>query len=191
MAQRRPESGLPRTLAEFGRWHAQQPERWEFIAGVPVLMAPASLGHTIIKGNVYHHLANRLAGSPCRAFVDGAEIKSRQFSAIPNVVVSGGPIDLRSAVIAEPVLIVEVLSPSSERDDIGRKWQGYCLIPALRHYLVIAQDQPFVTLHTRIGPAAFEESVHQEGSIELAALGVTLALDEIYEDVTFEQPDHD
>lgn len=191
MAQRRPESGLPRTLAEFDRWHAQQPERWEFIGGVPVMMAPASLPHSTIKGNIYAALRARLAGSSCRAFVDGPQVKGAGFAAIPDVLVTCAPLDQRSPVISEPALIVEVLSPSSERDDAGRKWQAYCLIPSLRHYLVVAQDQPFVTLHTRIGPAAFEESVHQEGSIELAALGVTLTLDEIYEDVTFEQPDHD
>lgn len=186
MAQRKPESGLPRTVEAFDRWHAARSERWEFIAGVPVMMAPGSLSHTIIKGNVLRHLANKLAGSPCRAFVDGAEVKSRQLSAIPDVVVACGPIDLASSTIAEPVVIVEVLSPSSERDDIGRKWQGYCLIPSLRHYLVVAQDSRFVTLHTRTGPASFDESIHQEGAIALEAIEVTLTLDEIYEDVTFE-----
>ena len=190
MARRRSESDLPRTLEEFDHWHAQQPERWEFIAGVPVMMAPASLPHSIIKGNIYAALRARLAGSSCRAFVDGPEVKGSGFSAIPDMLVTCVPLDQRSPVITEPLLIVEVLSPSSERDDAGRKWQAYCLIPSLRHYLVVAQTSRFVTLHTRTGPAAFEESVHQEGSIELGALGLTLGLDEIYEDVTFEQPDH-
>ena len=68
MAKRKPESDPPRTMEEFDRWHAERPERWEFIAGVPVMMAPGSLPHTIIKGNVLRHLANKLVGSPCRAF---------------------------------------------------------------------------------------------------------------------------
>ena len=66
MAKRKPESDLPRTLAEFERWNAEQPERWEFIAGTPVMMAPGSLPHTIIKGNIFRHLANKLADSRCR-----------------------------------------------------------------------------------------------------------------------------
>lgn len=188
MAKRRPESELPRTVAEFEAWNAAQPERWEFIAGHPVMMAPGSLPHTIIKGNVFRHLANKLAGSPCRAFVDGAEVKGQSLSAIPDVVVSCGRIDQASSVIAEPTLIAEVLSPSTERDDTNRKWQAYCLIQSVQHYLVVAQESPFVTLHTRTGPSSFAETVHQAGAIELPALAISLTLDEIYEDVTFPDP---
>ena len=43
----------PRTVAEFEAWHARQPERWEFVDGVPRMMAPASMNHSIIKRNVF------------------------------------------------------------------------------------------------------------------------------------------
>ena len=185
MARRKPESDLPRTVPEFEAWNAAQPERWEFIAGQPVMMAPASLSHTIIKGNAFVALREKLKGTPCRAFIDGAEVKGHRLSAIPDVVVACGPIDQASSLIEEPMLIVEVLSPSTERDDTYRKWQSYCLFQTLQHYLVIAQDSRFAMLHTRTGPASFEERVHRDGLIELSALGVTLTLDEIYEDVTF------
>src|SRR5690349_19111809 len=116
MAKRRPESELPRTVAEFAGWSAEQTERWEFIAGHPVMMAPPSLPHTIIKTNVGRHLGNKLVGSGCRAYVDGAEVKGHRLSAIPDIVVACGPIDQTSPAIAAPVLVVEVLSPSTERD---------------------------------------------------------------------------
>ena len=185
IAKRRPESDLPRTIAEFDVWNAGQPERWEFFGGHPVMLAPASKPHTIIKTNIARHLANRLAGARCRTYAEGVEIKTAAMSLIPDVAVECRPIDLTTPAVAEPVLIVEVLSPSTAKDDIGQKWQGYCLIQSLRHYLVVAQDSRFVTLHTRTGPASFEETVHQEGVIELAALGVSLSFEEIYEDVTF------
>ncbi len=183
MAKARPESDLPRTVDEFDRWNSEQPERWEFIAGVPVMMAPASLPHTLIKGNIYRHLGNMLAGKPCRALVDGAEVKSYKLAAIPDVLVACGELDQRTPTIAEPVVLVEVTSPSSERDDTLRKWQGYCLIPSLRHYLVVAQDMRFVTVHSRTGPSSFAEEVYQEGVIELPAIGVSLSIDEIYDGV--------
>jgi Uma2 family endonuclease len=186
MAKRKPASDLPRTVAEFEAWHARQPERWEFIAGATVMMAPGSLPHTIIKGNVFAALRAKLAGSPCRAFVDGAQVRGRRLSAIPDVDVACASIDLASPTIAEPMVIVEVLSPYSERDDTLRKWQGYCLIPSLQHYLVVAQDSRFVTLHTRTGAASFEERVFQDGVIELGSLRVSLSLDEIYEGIEFE-----
>jgi Uma2 family endonuclease len=183
MAKARPESDLPRTVDEFDRWNSEQPERWEFIAGVPVMMAPASLPHTLIKGNIFAALRAKLAGTPCRAVVDGAEVKSYKLSAIPDVLVACGELDQRTPTIAEPVVLVEVLSPSSERDDTQRKWQGYCLIPSLRHYLVVAQDSRFVTVHSRTGPSSFAEEVYQDGVIELPAIGVSLSIDEIYDGV--------
>jgi Uma2 family endonuclease len=183
MAKAKPRSELPRTVEEFDRWHAAQPERWEFIAGAPVMMAPGSLAHTIIKGNIYGTLRDKLRGKGCSAFVDGAEVKGPKLSAIPDVVVQCGPPDLTTPVIAGPVLIVEVMSPSSERDDTYRKWQGYCLIPSLRHYMVVAQEERFVALHSRTGPFTWTEQVHVEGAVELPALGVTLSLDEIYEGI--------
>jgi Uma2 family endonuclease len=185
MAKAKPESELPRTVEAFDRWHLFQPERWEFINGVPVMMAPPSLPHTIIKGNIYTALRAKLAGTPCRALVDGAEIKSRNLSAIPDVLVACGPLDQSTPTVEEPSLIVEVNSPSSERDDTHRKWQGYCLLPSLKHYLVVAQEQPFVTLHTRTGPSSFEERVYEDGTIELSGLGVSLSLAEIYDGVEF------
>ena len=193
MAKAKPLPGteLPRTVREFDRWNADQPESWEFIAGVPVMMAPPSLPHTIIKGNVFAALRAKLAGTPCRALVDGAEVKSKGLSAIPDVVVLCGQLDQSTPTIKEPVLLVEVVSPSSQRDDTQRKWQGYCLIPSLKHYLVVAQETRFVTLHTRTGPSSFLEEVFEEGLVDLSGLGASMTFDEIYADVVFPEPEPD
>lgn len=191
MARVKPVNELPvMTVEEFDRWHADQPERWELIRGVPVMMAQGSRRHTFIKTNIARHLANKLAGTDCYATVDGIEVKERNvdLSAVPDVVVECGPPDFSASEAAEPVVLVEVLSPSSERDDVGRKWQGYCLIPSLRHYLVVDQDSRFVTVHTRTGPSSFAEDVVREGAIELTALGVSLSLDEVYERVVLPTP---
>jgi Uma2 family endonuclease len=194
MAKAKPVTDLPWTVEEFDQWHATQPDRWEFIFGTLVMMAQESLRHTLIKTNIARHLGNKLAGSTCRVFADGAEVKNRdlQLSAVPDVVVACGPLDLSSPEVREPTALVEVLSPSNERDDTGRKWQGYCLIPSVRHYLIVDQEKPFITVHTRTGPSSFAEEVVREGAVELTSLGVTLTLGEIYEDVTFpesEPPD--
>ena len=175
------------TVEEFDRWHAGQPERWELIGGVPVMMAEASLRHTTIKGNIFAALRAKLAGTGCRAYVDGAEVKERsaRLSAVPDVVVQCRPPDLSSAELTEPVVVVEVLSLSNERDDTGRKWQGYCLIPSLRHYLIVDQERAFITVHTRTGPFSFAEDIVQEGAVELSAIGVSLPLGEVYEDIVF------
>jgi Uma2 family endonuclease len=101
-----------------------------------------------------------------RAHVDGPQILTGEISAIPDVVVSCGPIDHSTPVIAEPALIAEVMSPSSEGDDTTRKWFAYRKIPSLRHYLVLSQEQREVQVHSRAGDLWHERFV-AEGALEL------------------------
>jgi Uma2 family endonuclease len=173
------EEDWPRTVEEFQAWHARQPERWEFIEGQPRLMAPASMTHSIIKRNVLRALDRSLEGSGCEALVDGPQILTDDISAIPDAVVSCAPLDLSTPVIAQPSMIVEVMSPTSELDDTGRKWLAYRKIPSLRHYLVLAQDQRLVHVHTRAGDVWRERFV-SEGVLELDDPAVRLDVAALY-----------
>jgi Uma2 family endonuclease len=166
MARAAREHDWPRTVAEFEAWHARQPERWEFIDGRPRLMAPASMKHSIIKRNVLRALDRALVDSGCEVLVDGPQILTDEISAIPDVVVTCAPIDLSTPAIAEPTVIVEVMSPSSEGDDTLRKWFCYRKIASLKHYLVIAQDRRLVQIHSRAGDLWRERFV-SDGAIEL------------------------
>jgi Putative restriction endonuclease len=119
------EEDWPRTVAEFQEWHAREPERWEFVDGRPRLMAPASMTHSILKRNALRTLDRALADSGCEVLVDGPQILTDEISAIPDVIVTCAPMDLSTPVVAEPTIIVEVMSPSSEADDTLRKWFSY------------------------------------------------------------------
>jgi Uma2 family endonuclease len=179
MAEAARREDWPRTIEEFEIWHARQPERWEFIDGQPRLMAPASMKHSIIKSNIFAALHRALAGSPCTALVDGPQILTDEISAIPDIVVTCSAIDLSTPVIAEPVIIVEVMSPSSEADDAGRKWFSYRKIPSLRHYLVLSQDEPVAQVHSRTGDL-WRERFISAGVIELDDPPVRLEVEAIY-----------
>lgn len=179
----RSELGLPRTLEEFKLWRLEQPETWEFIAGQAVMMAPASKRHTAIKGNIFNSLTNRLRGSGCRAFVNGIEIEGADFSVIPDLTVSCSETDFDSSVEDEPVVIVEVLSKSTEAFDRGEKWRFYRSFASLRHYLLVHQERRLIELHTRMAADIFEERFIEEGDVPLPAIGVTLTIDEVYESV--------
>jgi Uma2 family endonuclease len=169
----------PRTVEEFEAWHALQPERWEFIEGQPRMMAPASMPHSIIKRNVAVALHAALAPRGCEALVDGPQILTDEISAIPDVVVTCKALDLSTPVIAEPVIIVEVMSPGSVPDDTGRKWLAYRKIPSLRHYLVLAQDRRLVHIHSRAGDIWRERFV-SDGSVELDEPPMRLEVDVLY-----------
>ena len=179
MAEAARQEDWPRTVAEFEAWHARRPERWAFVAGRPRLMAPGSMRHTLIKGNACEALQRALAGTPCRALIDGAQILTDDISAIPDVVVTCKPIDLTTPVVAEPVIIVEVMSPSSEADDTGRKWLSYQRIASLRHDLVLAQDRRLVHVHSRAGDLWRERFV-SAGAVELEDPPAVLEIEALY-----------
>ncbi len=181
MAKARPESDLPRTVDEFERWITTQEEVWEFIGGELVMMGEASLNHTIIKDNIFAELRLALVARPRRVFNEGVRIKQSRLSARPDVTVSCSPLDHSTPDIAEPVVIVEVLSPSTEGRD-SQKWRAYRLMPSLQHFLTVAQDGREVTLHTRVAPFEWQERVIREGAVELTGLGVSLTLEAIYAD---------
>jgi len=170
----------PRTVEEFEAWHARQPERWEFVWGRPRLMAPASKAHTIIKSNAGFALRRALEASGCTVLVDGAQILTDEISAIPDVVVTCAPLDLSTPVVAEPTIIVEIMSPWSEADDTHRKWFAYRRIASLQHYLVLAQDRRLVQIHSRAGDL-WRERFASEGSLELDDPPLRLDLADLYE----------
>ena len=142
-------------------------------------MAPASMNHSIIKRNVFRELDRALAGHGCEVLVDGPQILTDEISAIPDVVVTCTPIDHATPVIALPVIIVEVMSPSGKGDDNGLKWLAYRKIPSLQHYLVLAQHQRLVHLHSRAGDIWRERFV-SEGTVELDDPPVRLEIAALY-----------
>jgi Uma2 family endonuclease len=172
---------LPRTVEEFRAWVEDRPERWEFVGGEPVMMSPERNRHAIIKSNVGRALGNRLDGGPCRAIVDGPEIVTEHAVAIPDVVVTCAPLEMEATAVPEPVVLVEVDSPSTPRSHVLRKWMGYQTIASLHHFLEIAQDRRLVVHHERIGEDLWRERFVRVGTILLEPPGVELALDEIYD----------
>jgi Uma2 family endonuclease len=179
MARAALEEDWPRTVAEFETWHARQRERWEFVDGRPRLMAPASMTHTIIKANVFRALDRALAKRGCTVLIDGAQILTDEICAIPDVVVTCAPIDLSTPAVAEPTIIVEVMSPSSEADETLRKWFSYRKIPSLKHCLVLAQDRCLVQIHTRAGDLWRERFV-SEGPVELEDPPLHIEIADLY-----------
>ncbi len=180
MAKARARSELPRDLDAFVGWHEQQPETFEFVGGTPVMMAPASRAHTMLKGTVFAALRQALAGSGCTAYSDGIEIRGHGISAIPDVVVSCHPPDLSTPVERAPVLIVEIVSPTTALRDRVQKWEAYRRIPSLSHYLLVEQDRRLAELHTRKSDLVFEERFIEAGPVPLDAIGVTLDVAAIY-----------
>jgi Uma2 family endonuclease len=179
------EPDWPKTLDEFRAWHERQPDVWEFIDGVPKLMAPGSMAHTLIKSNTHLALAQAVQGTGCRALVDGAIIEVEGSSLIPDVVVTCSELDFTTPRVDDPIIVVEVLSPSNEKDDVGRKLALYLKISSLRHYLVIHQDRRLVVHHQRRDDldGAFLTTIAPPDPLRLDPPSVEIPLAAIYEGV--------
>jgi len=114
----------------------------------------ASISHTVINGNVFVILTRELAGSECRPFTTGLRIRvaATGLYAYPDVVVVCGKPEVsdrdKDSVI-NPSVLVEILSPTTENYDRGRKFVQYRSIPSFREYLLFAQDRMHVEHHVR------------------------------------------
>ena len=180
-----PRPDWPHNLDQFRDWQARQPEVWEFIDGAPKLMAPGSKAHTLIKSNVGRAIGEALRGTGCSVLIDGATVEVDGSSLIPDVVVTCAPLDFSTPRVDAPVLIVEILSPSNEADDVGRKLALYLGIPSLRHYLVVYQDRRQILHHERRDDLGgrFLTSIAPPDPLRLDPPGIELALDAVYDGV--------
>jgi Uma2 family endonuclease len=134
---------LPMSAAEFLAWDATQTVKHEFVRGEVFAMAGAGEAHVTAAGNVYAALRLHLKGSPCRTFITDMKLRVDAADAFfyPDVMVTCAAADAGEAMLKrEPVLLVEVLSPSTAAYDRGAKFAAYRQIPTLREYLLIDPD---------------------------------------------------
>jgi Uma2 family endonuclease len=168
------------TRPAFHAWVTAQPTgRYERIGGEVVAMAPERWEHARLKAEIWRALDAALAGHPtCRVVPDGMTVAVDDDTDFePDTAIHcGPPIPRRSLVIPTPVVVVEVLSPSSQRIDTTVKVDGYFLVPSIAHYLVFRADRRSV-LHWRRGVDA--PARLSGGTLALDPPGITIDLDAI------------
>lgn len=164
----------------------------EYVAGQVFAMSGGSYEHSLITANLAGELRQRLKDGPCAVLSSDMRmrIEAADACAYPDVsVLCGEPLfhDTRRDVLANPVLIAEVLSPSTEAYDRGGKFALYRRLPSLRHYLLIAQDQVSVDVFTRRPDDRWllDAYADPEAEIVLDALDCRLSVREIYDRVVF------
>ena len=176
------------TAEEFIAWETEQSERWELVDGECFAMSGGTDIHNTIAGNLYMALRVRLEGRRCSVFMSDMKLKIAEDETVfyPDVTVSCDEADRGRRQWKEaPVFIAEVLSPSTEAYDRGRKFAAYRLIPGLAVVLFLSQDRPFVECYTRAGENEWRltEAHGMDGVVGLAALDFSLTLAELYRDL--------
>ena len=174
-------------VAEYQAWVTPLPdeERWELIDGEPVPMAPQSERHQQIVANLVRHLRPFGRDRGCRAIPDIAVLSDTMdtFAPIPEMVVRCGP-PLKDGYAGDPVLVAEVLSPSTMSRD--RKTDFYRSSASLKAFLIVYGDEPRFEVRRRgaHGGRGFEAR-DLSAAIDLPEPGGRLAVAEIYDDIAF------
>ena len=177
------------TVEGFLDWLETRPEteRWELIEGEPVRsMAPETVRHVRLKRNVAESLRAALTakGLPCEALGDGVAVRAADGSLFqPDAVVTcAEAVDPDSIEVPEPVIVVEVLSPSTRSRDFTTKMRSYFALPSVQHYLLIEPRKRLVVHMVRNAAGRIETAFRTEGRLDLDPPGVALSIEDVYAD---------
>jgi Uma2 family endonuclease len=167
------------TVEEYFAWAETQPERprFELYCGEVYAMPPERNRHARAKRDAMVELmrAVRVAGVDCEVFPDGTTVVVDDANAFePDVVVHcGGNGDPERVYVDRPLIVVEVLSPSSKSLDAATKYRGYFSIPSIRHYLILDPIQKSATHHFRRGER-IESAIVDGGPLTLDPPGIVV-----------------
>jgi len=194
------------TEDDYFAWEEHSPVRWEFrparrtdaagrSLGVIHAMPGADVDHSGVTMNLLCRLMDALdknGEQDCRVFNCLLKFHTPDGrNTYPDISVVRGKATYyrdRDDILTNPILLGEVLSPTTEAYDRGEKWASYQTLPTLQHFLLLAADRVRVEAYTREENGwHFEAHEGLEAVIVLPTLGVTLALADLYARVDFEQ----
>jgi len=179
---------LTMTASEFLRWAEDLPEgrRYELVAGEPVAMSPEKNRHNLVKTDCWLALRRsvRKAGLKCAVLGDGAGVVVSETDVYePDVTIQcGEPVDLDATAVPHPLILVEVLSPSTKSVVAYAKLLGYFGLPSVEHYLVVDPAKFVVFHHFRSGDG-IGTAILREGTVSLDPPGMEFDIREFFESV--------
>jgi Uma2 family endonuclease len=178
-------SGLM-TVDEFLKWDSSQGYHWQLIDGLPVAMSPPAPLHGVIQNEVGSLVRNHLVecGKPCTVITTPGVIPrfqpDRNFM-IPDLAVTRSRTDVTGKAVHEPVLLIEILSPTNHAETWRNVW-AYMTIPALWEILVIQTASPGVEPLRRGGDDVWPEKPLSivDGEFTLSSFSLNLAVASLY-----------
>jgi Uma2 family endonuclease len=181
------------TEEEYRRMEENSVEKHEYYKGEILLRAGGSEPHNLISSNTLIEIGSQLRGKDCRAYNSDMRVKveANGLETYPDVsVVCGDPtfVEDRKDVITNPILIVKVVSPSSEKYDRSQKFELYRAIPTFEHYLIIDQQRVYVEYHHKTGPNKWEMEIFTDlnQTLQLEKPDIAISLTNLYDKIKFE-----
>jgi Uma2 family endonuclease len=176
------------TVDKFIEWSQTQPGRHELHAGRIFTMQSERAGHNLAKLSVAIALrsAVRADGAPCTVFSDGMTVQIDEGTAFePDAVVHCGPVNLGSVFATNPVVVVEIISPSSGRTDTIYKLDRYFRVPSIQHYLIVDATARLV-IHARREGDDIIPRVVRAGRLGLDPPGISVEVGDFFADLPLE-----
>ncbi len=182
------------TAAEFLAWHPGDGQAWQLIDGEPEAMAPASETHGRIQSEIARLIANHLfeRRSPCAVVVaPGVQPRVRSSSnvRIPDLAVTCDAPAAGAALTHAPVLAIEIISPSNERETWSNVWT-YTTIPSIQEILCVRAAYICVELLRRAPNGAWPQEPERvaEGALHLASIDFTCDVSALYRTTHLARP---
>jgi Uma2 family endonuclease len=185
MAQRR-----SMTLDEFLVWERRQELRYEFDGFEPVAMTGGTLNHAAIADNAVDAL-RRLLRPSCRVFRGEVKVVVDGRVRYPDVVVTCSPIDGQSDILPNPVVVFEVLSPSTAVVDRLTKNAEYAATPSILRYVMLEQVRIGATVFAREGANWVGTVLLDHAVLAMPEIGVELKLRDLYAGIELPPPETD
>ena len=174
------------TPEEYLAFERKATTKHEYLNGQIVAMSGASFAHNFLTMNVANQLYNQLIGGECQVAASDMRVKVPQIDSYfyPDVVVVCGEPraeDDTFDTLLNPILIVEVLSPSTEVYDRGEKFEHYQQIASLKDYILISQDEVHVEHYCRQESEWLRSEFRELGDVlSLPSVGCELHLQDVY-----------
>jgi Uma2 family endonuclease len=167
----------------------------EYLDGHIYAMAGASREHNLIVAGLLREMGIQIKGRRCEAYPSDMRVQVHDrnfyFYTYPDVIVTCGEptfSDTKMDTLTNPTVLFEVLSPSTEAYDRGRKFELYRKIESLQEYVLVAQDRAFVEHYVRRGTKwELSDLSGLDGSLKLESIQCELALRDIYDKVEFHE----
>jgi Uma2 family endonuclease len=173
------------TVEEYLEREKRSPRKHEYVAGHVYAMSDVKIRHAQIVRNLVVRLTAATGDGPCQVLFNGVKLQAAHDKIYyPDAMVLCLSLDEDAYVVSDPCLVVEVLSPSTQRTDRGEKLDAYRAIGAVRAYLIVEQKERLVERHWCDASGAWRQStvtdVSSETTIPVPCPATTLTLDEIY-----------
>ncbi|MEI6673797.1 MAG: Uma2 family endonuclease [Verrucomicrobiota bacterium] len=180
---------LPITTAEYLEGELRAEIRHEFVDGRVYAMSGASLRHNAICLEAAILLKQHLRGGPCRTFIESVKVQISddlgEAFYYPDVFVTCEAADSDSHVVRHPKLIIEVLSPSTSRNDRGDKLATYKRLPSIEEIVLIEQDWPELVIYRRADRWKRHIFTQLESLIQLESIDFSAPLSTFYQSAPF------